>query len=157
MQAIRIILSIILLIMIFVSICGLLSSNDFRNSTLFVLTLLMSALALYCLCRLQQKKTVYLSSALIFSFFVMVFGHLTAGSFCGAYTKFYETIYGEPYCYSVQTMSLFLWVGYSLMTCFELGRNPETKITIFWKVYSVAAMTNLLALIGFCLYEYLKR
>ncbi len=158
MLAVKIILTIIILFYTFVGTAFIAySQNSFFGIVFIVLILLSSAYGLYRMFRSYKAKTIYLCIVAIASIFNIILGHLTAGALCGAYFMFYKAIFGDPNCFFVQNISLCFWVGFLLLTLFEAYRKTELKYTLFWKAYYVAAQLNILAIIGFCFYMYIKR
>lgn len=148
MLAIRLILALIIIGVMGLGIAGFVPHLDCTSFIGITITIFVFSSCLFKLCISEKIKTVYLCLTVVAAYSITCAGHLWAGCLSGIFAKLFMMVYGPSNCAGIGFVSMFFWLGFVLVTTLELYRKPEKKLSIWWKIYAVFALANILAVIG---------
>ncbi len=149
MLAAKLLLSLIIIGVMMLGISGFASNLNQFGWTALSLTLFVFISSICKLLRSNSVKTIYLCLTLVASYLVFCSVYCWVSPVYAIYDKFYTLVYGENYSSSIGWIGMFFWIGFILTTTAELYMKPEQKLSIFWKVYALLAVVNILSIIGF--------
>ena len=150
MLAAKLILVLILFAVASLGVSEFASNLNATGCSGMLLTLFIFSTSIYKLMRTDKIKTVYLCIAIAVAY-VVLNCHFHAGILSSFYSRFYRAVYGEQNYSVLGSVLFFFWLGFLFLTTTELFRKTEQKLSIFWKIYAVLALVNVISVVGFAI------
>lgn len=151
MLAAKLILGLILIAVAGLGIADFVSNLNISGWFGLLITLFVFSTSIYKLMKTERFKTVYLCAAIVVAFAILCFGYLYQNHLSAGIWGFYASIYGGENFSVLNSLTFYFWAGFLLFTTAELFRKSDTRLSIYWKIYAVLALVNIVSVIGFAI------